>query len=44
MLTVKERNETCSANKGVDTARIDVSNYILKCKDGARFTIGRQGE
>jgi hypothetical protein len=39
--TVKVLNETCSANKGIDTARVDVSNYIIKCKDGARFSIER---
>lgn len=39
--TVKILNETCSVNKGIESVKVDVVEFKIVCKDGARFTIKR---
>lgn len=39
--TVKMLNETCSVNKGIESVKLDVTEFRIVCKDGARFTIKR---
>lgn len=39
--TVKILNETCSVNKGIESVKLDVTEFRIVCKDGARFNIKR---
>lgn len=39
--TVKMLNETCSVNKGIESVKLDVTEFRIVCKDGARFNIKR---
>lgn len=39
--TLTVLNETCNANKGVETFRVNSSEFQVTCKDTARFVIKR---